>query len=764
MIIKSVESRQFAGLRDVKLNFGGGLNVEYGKNEAGKSTVINLLYSLLFREAALDDRRDKDFRAAYFPAERKNGEKGDYIDGRVEFSSGGRDYALYKRWGKGASARCELETEGGIISDPAKIAEILSGEGCLKYGRGIFDGVIFENQKNRERVLKDILDPKKSDLKTDLSETLSRAIDETGGISAEKLKEKINEKIAGLAFRWDEDRGRPEKNRGIDDPWAISAKNGDCVLKAYYELSALVAQRDDVIRYERAEEREAAAKEAFDRFARVYPALQRRGAAAEKAEALKEKLEAYKRALKNWSPAEKKLSKATELKAELDSARAKEICLKIAEYRKNREELLKSASDIGDDEIKQAKRLEKSVAALKGRLSGMNVSAELRLAEGYTASAVSAVDGRKIDLSSETLNEAAVISVDGVMKLLLSPADVDVRSVKAELKRLSLELSELLKKYGAADSDSLSEIYVKSRDAKRGAEAALSAEKALLSGLDYEEIERAAKQQSRRKDEIERELYDLCGGRNPDQFIGSLKSGLEGYAQSYGSAEELKSLCEKAEKELERLESELAGLKDIPSEYEKIPDPEAEYNRLNREFSALSDELRALAYVKDRSSEEINEEIERKSAAFSAKKEELRRWRHISAVLEAELEKSGGKPLAGIEKSFGKNLSILSEQAEVGSFDGESSKLYSRGSEMSAEILSEGTKDTVLLAFRLAVIDSLYPEGGGLCVLDDPFTEMDKERCERACALLKEFSKRHQVIFFTCDEKYEKLLGKIERV
>ena len=85
--------------------------------------------------------------------------------------------------------------------------------------------------------------------------------------------------------------------------------------------------------------------------------------------------------------------------------------------------------------------------------------------------------------------------------------------------------------------------------------------------------------------------------------------------------------------------------------------------------------------------------------------------------------------------------------------------LYSGDHRLTFETLSEGTKDTVALAFRLAVLEYLYPDGGGLAVFDDPFTDMDADRKTEACNLLKEFSKRHQVIFLTCSEEYATLLG-----
>lgn len=68
--------------------------------------------------------------------------------------------------------------------------------------------------------------------------------------------------------------------------------------------------------------------------------------------------------------------------------------------------------------------------------------------------------------------------------------------------------------------------------------------------------------------------------------------------------------------------------------------------------------------------------------------------------------------------------------------------------------LSEGTKETVSLAFRLSVLDHLFPEGGGVIVFDDPFTDMDADRTAQSCELIRKCAQRHQVIFLTCKEEY----------
>ena len=73
--------------------------------------------------------------------------------------------------------------------------------------------------------------------------------------------------------------------------------------------------------------------------------------------------------------------------------------------------------------------------------------------------------------------------------------------------------------------------------------------------------------------------------------------------------------------------------------------------------------------------------------------------------------------------------------------------------------LSEGTKKTLLLAFRLSVLDYLYPYGNGFAVLDDELIDMDPDRRKNAAALLKKFAEKNQVIMMTCDPAVAALLS-----
>lgn len=68
MKIKRISCSQFAGVQNRDVSLAPGLNIIQGKNESGKSTMVNLLAELLFRPVKLHKKMDKDFINTYFPS------------------------------------------------------------------------------------------------------------------------------------------------------------------------------------------------------------------------------------------------------------------------------------------------------------------------------------------------------------------------------------------------------------------------------------------------------------------------------------------------------------------------------------------------------------------------------------------------------------------------------------------------------------------------------------------------------------------------
>jgi uncharacterized protein YhaN len=68
--------------------------------------------------------------------------------------------------------------------------------------------------------------------------------------------------------------------------------------------------------------------------------------------------------------------------------------------------------------------------------------------------------------------------------------------------------------------------------------------------------------------------------------------------------------------------------------------------------------------------------------------------------------------------------------------------------------LSQGARDQIYLAVRLALVDLLSGGEAQPVFLDDPFVHFDPDRRARALDLVREFALKHQVVIFTCDPRF----------
>ena len=97
-------------------------------------------------------------------------------------------------------------------------------------------------------------------------------------------------------------------------------------------------------------------------------------------------------------------------------------------------------------------------------------------------------------------------------------------------------------------------------------------------------------------------------------------------------------------------------------------------------------------------------------------------------------------------------------------FDGQLPATVVRGPvSLRPERLSHGGGGALALAVRLAMAEAYLAHGGGFLMLDDPLVHFDPTRMGIAVDILREFSKRTQVIFFTCHDHHAARLQKAER-
>ncbi len=206
------------------------------------------------------------------------------------------------------------------------------------------------------------------------------------------------------------------------------------------------------------------------------------------------------------------------------------------------------------------------------------------------------------------------------------------------------------------------------------------------------------------------------------------------------------------------VESEFASDGFVNGDIDGLQDKRNAYEREKEELTATlagvlaqaeTQEKRA-AYLADIEAEEerLLEEkarLERRLQAVRTARELLVRARHNLASRYLEPVE---KTLAGYIQKLGFALPAKARFSADGTPVLEEGAAY-----RNAEYYSAGIKDMLWFCVRLALVEALYTADPPPILLDDPFVNMDDKTTEKAKSLLRELSKKYQIVYFTCKEE-----------
>ena len=679
MRICSVSTDQFAGLRATgPVDFDPRLTILYGKNESGKSTLINLIYSLLWKDCkvgklgrAEEYYSDKYFRNHFEPVQDKESP----IYGNLVFEDEAGTYRLEKSWG--TEGQVTLRTpENTILSQKNCKARM---EKVLLHKNSVFSEILFANQKSIEAVVKKLL-AGKMESGAELSTVATTLLMDLNGIPSEVFLNKIQEKMDMLGGVWDFSIDRPV-NGGRN-------KNADSILKAYHDL-------------ETAEERLEQLKKLIQSVAECEQAFKQ--ADENYQEAKTQALAFYREAREANSEDENYKTAAdgeslTNLFDRMAGAEKKDWAEGSA-HRAVLWEKCQKDLKTGNLTDKDAKALLQEAEEAWGKVSDLEIGIEKQkekymsfrafitfaMKDGVEYHVYRERDGMQLQLGGHDLkiSEAVRIEIPGIGEIHLADRDVNAEGIQTEISQKENEVRRIMEQYYVTDKEGLRQLK--------------------------ERIETVRREQA------------------TDSF--SLKS----------------DTLYKTEKESMETRDKKFG-----------------------EYKTAQNALEAEENKEDyRTAEELEELIDDLEIELLKRKNEYHSWAHIKDVAEKILEEAKKNPLDDLELNFRKYLMFLTDgKVSIQELNRDlSSKLYSDDNQLTYELLSEGTKDVIALAFRLAAVDLLYPDGGGVIAFDDPFTDMDEDRRSRACELINDLSERNQVIFATCDTRYFELLhGRVQYI
>lgn len=806
MKIKSISCDQFAGLKEFDLDFEDGMNIIMGKNEAGKSTTLELIYNTLFQSAKLNARTDAAFIDSYFP-KNADGTIGKVIDGKVKLKTDEGTYIFSKEWDK-SEGSCRLKLpDGSVTKSPEDICSKL--DEIFGYSQGLMKEVVFPSQKKSNNAVQSILyklSGKKSDelesLKGELSEALTKTALETGGVSIDKLEKELKRNVVLYGERWDFSADLPEDGvkRGINNMWregktaaALDGKQA-IILRSYYDLKEIEKEQAQVeaaeiavdnykARLASAQGNKKKALDEKDNFSQYEVILGQSKLISDRINELSAKLKELNDVATTWPNYVAGLELREKLKLKLKQAKLRALYndgKAIMDELLLKEKELSALKPVEQEDIKAVKLAHSEKVKLEGQLQGLNLVAKIKQLSDTPINIVAASSGENLSLTDGeiAIREAVEINIPGIMELQLMPQGVDIDLIKDKTTELTKNIQDIFGKYGVDSIEKLEDMLAKHQELTGKLDILRINLNSVLGECSWEELSNnnaSLPDEVESVDEVMRSVRDICGTKGIQDTIVYYNSMIAEYERKYTSLETLHKQIAVTENDIENKKSQLDSMDDIPDEYAKIVDVDFYKKQLNDRIAAYerdcenySQELKAAEIsLGDRTSEEFEDKILVASDKLDNAKATYHHWKNIYDTFMEIRATALSTSSVSIEPQFKKYLDIITDgRLHITDMDDKLNvELASGNNAMTYSILSAGTKDTVALAFRLAMLEYMFPDGGGIAFFDDPISDMDPDRRLQACKLIEEFAKNNQVIFVTCDDVYEKLMdGNVIRV
>jgi DNA repair exonuclease SbcCD ATPase subunit len=252
--------------------------------------------------------------------------------------------------------------------------------------------------------------------------------------------------------------------------------------------------------------------------------------------------------------------------------------------------------------------------------------------------------------------------------------------------------------------------------------------------------------------------------------LESLRTEIRTLEETYNSQDHLEDTMLELRSAVRKLETQRAGSTALPEGFTDVQGFLDEFERRRDDLDALRDvresarlnQVTMLSNLPDRTAEEARESCSARKAEFE------RAVSHGRALLrlEAASQRSASGESPGAEAA--RRLTSYLDLATGSRFrapevpEGRITPTVfaaATGPELEFDLLSQGTRDIVSLALRLALAEAAAPDGAPPLLLDDPLVDMDPDRRAGAVRAIEAYAEGRQVLLFTCHPDHAELFG-----
>ncbi len=761
MIIKTLSLRAFGKFKDTKVELKPGLNLVYGTNEAGKTTVQTFIQGMFFGFYK-PYRKKKTYSEEYQKYMPWN--QFDY-SGALTYQINGQEIRLERNFLRAKDSLFIYDnTTGKIINDQFKYDGVIRQH--LPLGNLGMTAVIYNHTVNMRQSDQDYDGSSQDEIRDSYLE-----MHNASGIE-------INFK--GLIRRLEEKKnliGRSSQSKS--------------------RIGAAIRERDEL---------ETLLKEARTAYARVA--------------GNQEKITRYQMQMKQIEAENEYLSQESVVKRKKELLASYEKINKLEKENNRLSKIIREDQIYEDYSYKTLEGL-KAIANQAERLSGQmdyiekemaDASEHLKTLRQKEAAKRSCLAGHSLETISEDYetykkeqNEVAAVDtkaniiINSVALLvtllgmgLVGLANIGLMGASQGIENLSLTVGVTLAIVGVVGlsygiSTTLKKRQILKEKQLIPLQAEILAKYQLPDGPSFDSYYKKAVRNQKELEQLQNECELLIVQHSRHQagfevlfdqrrgIVRELERKLAEYAVK--DIAEYAERCEKGQ-QLEELKIRFNGnlrllenlletvnggkTEDGQAVWQKASPKSTELLRLGKEIARLEGENAALTDGIGLPVE-IAETIKSLEAQISTCEIELKACNAVLEVFET-IQKSNHRASAPeLNENIGAILKTITGHYQGVKID-ESMKLKvvdpGGGDFKDAEQLSAGTMDQVHFAFRYGIGQQISPELP--FILDEPFVRYDKQRKTAALKLLVELSRKVQVILFTCDDDEEQLLRSLQ--